>query len=186
MAAATPYEVVVLDVMLPDLDGFAVCRAAARAGRLDAGPDADRARRGRRSRDGARRRRRRLPAQAVRGRRAARAAAGAGPPRRAGAARGARGRRPAARPRGRASRGAAATSWRCRRRSSRCSRRSCAAPASCSPATRCSGSLWDHAYENRSNVVDVYVRYLREKIDRPYGRTSLATVRGRGYRLDPA
>ena len=44
--------------------------------------------------------------------------------------------------------------------------------------------LWDHAYENRSNVVDVYVRYLREKIDRPYGRESLETVRGRGYRLD--
>ena len=29
---------------------------------------------------------------------------------------------------------------------------------------------WDYAYENRSNVVDVYVRYLREKIDRPFGR----------------
>ncbi len=42
---------------------------------------------------------------------------------------------------------------------------------------------WDHAYERRSNVVDVYVRYLREKIDRPYGRTSLETVRGIGYRL---
>jgi two-component system OmpR family response regulator len=42
---------------------------------------------------------------------------------------------------------------------------------------------WDGAYENRSNVVDVYVRYLREKIDRPFGRTSLETVRGAGYRL---
>jgi two-component system OmpR family response regulator len=42
---------------------------------------------------------------------------------------------------------------------------------------------WDHAYENRSNVVDVYVRYLREKIDRPFGVTSLETVRGAGYRL---
>ena len=42
---------------------------------------------------------------------------------------------------------------------------------------------WDHGYENRSNVVDVYVRYLREKIDRPFGRTSLETVRGVGYRL---
>ena len=47
------------------------------------------------------------------------------------------------------------------------------------------GLVWDHAYENRSNVVDVYVRYLREKIDRPYGRALLTTVRGRGYRLDP-
>lgn len=44
-------------------------------------------------------------------------------------------------------------------------------------------SAWDAAYENRSNVVDVYVRYLREKIDRPFGRSSLETVRGAGYRL---
>jgi two-component system OmpR family response regulator len=42
---------------------------------------------------------------------------------------------------------------------------------------------WDFAYEPRSNVVDVYVRYLREKIDRPFGRSSLETVRGLGYRL---
>ena len=42
---------------------------------------------------------------------------------------------------------------------------------------------WDMAYERRSNVVDVYVRYLRDKIDRPFGRSSLETVRGVGYRL---
>jgi two-component system, OmpR family, response regulator len=42
---------------------------------------------------------------------------------------------------------------------------------------------WDFAYENKSNVVDVYVRYLREKVDRPYGVSSLETVRGIGYRL---
>jgi len=42
---------------------------------------------------------------------------------------------------------------------------------------------WDMAFESRSNVVDVYVRYLREKIDRPFGRHSLETVRGVGYRL---
>ncbi len=42
---------------------------------------------------------------------------------------------------------------------------------------------WDYGYENRSNVVDVYVRYLREKIDRPFGRASIETVRGAGYRL---
>jgi two-component system, OmpR family, response regulator len=42
---------------------------------------------------------------------------------------------------------------------------------------------WDYAYENRSNVVDVYIRYLREKIDRPFDRSSLETVRGAGYRL---
>jgi two-component system, OmpR family, response regulator len=42
---------------------------------------------------------------------------------------------------------------------------------------------WDYGYENRSNVVDVYVRYLRDKVDRPFGRDSLETVRGIGYRL---
>ena len=44
-------------------------------------------------------------------------------------------------------------------------------------------AAWDIAFESRSNVVDVYVRYLREKIDRPFGRRSLETVRGVGYRL---
>jgi two-component system, OmpR family, response regulator len=42
---------------------------------------------------------------------------------------------------------------------------------------------WDFGYENRSNVIDVYVRYLREKIDRPFGVESIETVRGAGYRL---
>lgn len=42
---------------------------------------------------------------------------------------------------------------------------------------------WDGAYENRSNVVDVHVSQLRAKIDRPFGRNSLETVRGFGYRL---
>jgi two-component system, OmpR family, response regulator len=42
---------------------------------------------------------------------------------------------------------------------------------------------WDYDYENRSNVVEVYIRYLREKIDRPFGVKSLETVRGAGYRL---
>ena len=42
---------------------------------------------------------------------------------------------------------------------------------------------WDMAFESRSNIVDVYMRYLREKIDRPFGRASLETVRGVGYRL---
>ena len=42
---------------------------------------------------------------------------------------------------------------------------------------------WEMGYENRSNVVDVYVRYLRDKIDRPFGAESIETVRGAGYRL---
>ena len=43
--------------------------------------------------------------------------------------------------------------------------------------------VWDFAYDGTSNVVDVYVRYLREKIDRPFGIESLRTVRGAGYVL---
>jgi two-component system OmpR family response regulator len=42
---------------------------------------------------------------------------------------------------------------------------------------------WDYEYENRSNVVDAYVRFLRRKIDRPFGVDSIETVRGAGYRL---
>jgi two-component system, OmpR family, response regulator len=42
---------------------------------------------------------------------------------------------------------------------------------------------WDMAYENKSNVVDVYVGYLRDKIDRPFGTRTIETVRGAGYRL---
>ena len=68
-------------------------------------------------------------------------------------------------------------------RSSRCWRPSCAAPARCSTASQLLEHAWDYEYENRSNVVDVYVRYLREKIDRPFGVESIETVRGAGYRL---
>jgi len=44
-------------------------------------------------------------------------------------------------------------------------------------------AAWDLGYEQRSNVVEVYIRYLREKIDRPFGVGSIETVRGAGYRL---
>ncbi len=44
-------------------------------------------------------------------------------------------------------------------------------------------AAWDFAYEGTSNVVDQYVKYLRDKIDVPYGRHDLETVRGLGYRL---
>ena len=43
--------------------------------------------------------------------------------------------------------------------------------------------VWDFAFDGTSNVVDVYVRYLREKVDRPFGRDAIETVRGSGYRL---
>ena len=44
-------------------------------------------------------------------------------------------------------------------------------------------AAWDLGYQQRSNVVEVYVRYLREKIDRPFEVSSIETVRGAGYRL---
>jgi two-component system OmpR family response regulator len=43
--------------------------------------------------------------------------------------------------------------------------------------------VWDFAYAGTSNVVDVYVRYLREKVDRPFDRCAIETVHGAGYRL---
>src|SRR5712691_3479551 len=49
--------------------------------------------------------------------------------------------------------------------------------------TQLSEHVWDFAYEGGSNVVDVYVRYLRGKIDRPFGVDTIETVRGAGYRL---
>jgi two-component system, OmpR family, response regulator len=42
---------------------------------------------------------------------------------------------------------------------------------------------WDYEYENRSNIVDSYVRFLRRKVDKPFGVRSIETVRGAGYRL---
>jgi two-component system, OmpR family, response regulator len=44
-------------------------------------------------------------------------------------------------------------------------------------------SAWDDSYDNRSNVVDVYIGYLRQKVDRPFGTDSIETVRGFGYRI---
>jgi two-component system OmpR family response regulator len=44
-------------------------------------------------------------------------------------------------------------------------------------------AAWDQTYENRSNIIDAYIRRLREKVDRPFHARSLETVRGAGYRL---
>jgi two-component system OmpR family response regulator len=49
--------------------------------------------------------------------------------------------------------------------------------------TRLLDHLWDFAYDGASNIVDQYVGYLRRKVDRPFGREDLETVRGVGYRL---
>lgn len=47
-------------------------------------------------------------------------------------------------------------------------------------------SLWDTAFEADSNIVDQYVSYLRRKVDKPFGREDIETVRGTGYRLRAA
>ena len=157
-------------------------QAAARRRGLVAGADADRPRRGRGSGRRARRGRRRLPAEAVRVRRAARAPPRARPPRRGRAPGGRRGRRPPARP------GDAAGLARRRRDPAlregvRAAGDVHAPPGQVLSRYQLLEHAWDYAYENRSNVVDVYVRYLRDKVDRPFGRRSLETVRGAGYRL---
>jgi two-component system OmpR family response regulator len=46
--------------------------------------------------------------------------------------------------------------------------------------------VWDFAYEGGSNVVDVYIRYLRGKVDRPFGLDTIRTDRGVGYRIEAA
>ncbi len=43
--------------------------------------------------------------------------------------------------------------------------------------------VWDDRYDGDPNIVEVYVRHLRNKLDRPFGRASIETVRGAGYRL---
>jgi DNA-binding response OmpR family regulator len=45
---------------------------------------------------------------------------------------------------------------------------------------------WDFAYDGDANIVEVYISALRRKIDQPFGRTTLVTVRGAGYRLEAA
>ena len=46
-------------------------------------------------------------------------------------------------------------------------------------------NVWDDRFEGDPNIVEVYVRRLRNKLDRPFGRESITTVRGVGYRLEP-
>jgi two-component system OmpR family response regulator len=46
--------------------------------------------------------------------------------------------------------------------------------------------VWDQNYEGSTNIVDVYVGYLRRKLEEPFGRPLIRTVRGAGYVLDPA
>ena len=45
-------------------------------------------------------------------------------------------------------------------------------------------NVWDFDFDGDPNIVEVYIRHLRNKLDRPFGRDAIATVRGAGYRLD--
>ena len=183
MAEATAYDAIVLDVMLPGIDGFETCRRLRarrrptpilmltardavedRIAGLDTGADDylvkpfD------------------FGELLARLRALARRGPAARPPVLAR-------RRPRARPGDARACAAATPRSRCRRRSSSCSRSSCADPGEVLSRFQLLEGAWDTEYEHRSNVIDVYVRYLREKIDRPFGVTTLETVRGAGYRL---
>jgi DNA-binding response OmpR family regulator len=45
--------------------------------------------------------------------------------------------------------------------------------------------VWDFEFDGDPNIVEVYVRHLRNKLDRPFGRNAIETARGSGYRLAP-
>jgi two-component system OmpR family response regulator len=44
-------------------------------------------------------------------------------------------------------------------------------------------SVWDFAFDGDPNIVEVYIGYLRRKVDAPFGRHTIETVRGAGYRV---
>ena len=144
-----------------------------------------RARRGRGPRGRAAGRRRRLPGQAVRDRRADRAPARAAAPPRTRQRRPARRRRPRRSTRAATSpRAAGATSSR-RGASSSCSRPSPATPARCCRATSCCDQVWGYAVDVETNVVDVFVGYVRRKLEAGGEPRILHTVRGIGWVLRP-
>lgn len=58
-------------------------------------------------------------------------------------------------------------------------------PGELLPKRRLLEHLWDFTYEGDPNIVEVYVHQLRQRVDEPFGRAALQTVRGAGYRLDP-
>ena len=144
MARATEYDAIVLDVMLPGVDGFEVCRQLRASRRLGARADAHRPRRGRRPGRRPRRGRRRLPDQAVLVRRAAGAAPRARPPRARGSGRRCSRSAISASTRRHGRSGAARRRSSSRRRSSRCWRRSCAGRDACSRRYDLLEHAWDY------------------------------------------
>ncbi len=71
------------------------------------------------------------------------------------------------------------------RASGPCSSSSCATPPMCLSRTRILSQVWEYSFDPGSNVVDVYVGYLRRKLNRSGLRPLIQTVRGAGYRLLP-
>ncbi|MGH9002785.1 MAG: winged helix-turn-helix domain-containing protein, partial [Acidimicrobiia bacterium] len=59
-------------------------------------------------------------------------------------------------------------------------------PGDVMPKSEILEHVWDFAFDGDLNVVEVYVRHLRKRIDEPFGRKAIQTVRLVGYRLDPA
>ncbi len=51
------------------------------------------------------------------------------------------------------------------------------------PKSEILSNVWDFAFEGDPNIVEVYVRHLRKKIDEPFNKASIETIRGAGYRL---
>ena len=183
MASATPYDAILLDVMLRGIDGFEVCRRLRAGRRLDARADADRTRLRARPRRRPRRGCRRLPHEAVlRSRSCSRGSA----PSRVVAGRSAR---PWSRSETLRLDPAARRAWRGDVELDLSSREFAVlellmrSPGLALTRLQILDGAWDMAFEGRSNIVDVYMRYLREKVDRPFGCASIETVRGVGYRL---
>ena len=183
-AGTTDYDAVILDVMLPVKDGFAVCRAIRAAGMRRSDPDADGARRGGGAHPGAGLRRRRLPRQAVRFRRAARPAARADPARTAAAAARAAERRPARRSTPAAgARGCGAAKWSLTAKEYALLEYLARRAGDVVSRADIAEHVWDEHYDPLSNVVDVYIQRLRRKLDRPGSESCIRTRRGEGYQL---
>ena len=51
--------------------------------------------------------------------------------------------------------------------------------------TRIVEAVWEHDYDTFSNVVEVYIRYLRKKVDEPFSHPLIHTIRGVGYEMRP-
>ena len=182
-AEATEYDAIILDVMLPGIDGFEVCRRLRGDGVLGSDPDAHRARRGRGPRRGPRQRRGRLPHQALLLRGAPGAPARPGPPRCRWSARPScesatsDSTRRAGRP------GAGKPRSRSRPRSSRSSRHSCAGPARCSRASSCSSTPGTTTTRTAPTWSTPTSGCCAARSTGPFGTGSIETVRGAGYRL---